>query len=116
MQARIKIYTRIHEPASYAIYRINREFVKRAPEFVEFIENPERADLQIIHCLGAQSLTKIWNDRYVLFQHNLLNADITSFRVWLGIFNAAVMVVSYADLPMMLKAETFQFHLTPWGV
>jgi hypothetical protein len=112
----MKVYARIHEPASFAIYRINREFVKRAPEIVEFVDRPTQADFQIVHCLGAGSLTKIWHDRYVLFQHNFLNADITSFPVWLGIFSQALMVVSYADLPSLLKSERVNFHLTPWGV
>jgi glycosyltransferase involved in cell wall biosynthesis len=116
MTGKLKVYARIHEPAGHVIYRINREFVKRAPESVEFVDYPKQADIQIVHCLGAGSLTKIWNNRYVLIQHNLLNSDIKSIAVWLGIFNRALLVVSYMNLPLILKTNTFNFHLTQWGV
>lgn len=116
MITRLKVYSRIHEPAGHAIYRINREFVKRAPPTVEFVDYVKQADFQIIHCLGAGSLTKIWHKRYILFQHNFLNADISNPNVWLGVFGQAMLVVSYADLPNQLKSTNFQFHMTPWGV
>ena len=53
MTSQLKVYARIHEPASHAIYRINREFVKRAPDTVEFVDHPKQADFQIVHSLGA---------------------------------------------------------------
>jgi hypothetical protein len=116
MSARLKVYSRIHEPLGHVIYRINREFVKRAPEKVDFVDHPRRADLQIVQCIGAGSLAKIWNNKYILFQHCLLSADLASFEVWRGIFDHSLMVVAYIDLPALLKTNTFNFHLTPWGV
>lgn len=116
MRTRIKVYSRIHETVGHIIYRINREFVKRAPEWVEFVDYPKQADFQIVHCIGAGSLAKIWNNKYVLFQHCLLTADLACFEVWRGIFDHALLVVSYIDLPSLLKANGFNFHLTPWGV
>ena len=116
MRARLKVYARIHEPAGYIIYRINREFVKRAPHAVRFVDYPEQADFQIVQCLGANSLTKIWNDKYVLFQYCLYTSDIESLAIWQAIFSQALMVVSYIDIPSVLKAANFNFHLTPWGV
>lgn len=116
MTVAVKAYARIHEPVGHVILRINRELVKRAPEHVEFVDSPKEADFQIVQCLGAGSLTKIWNDRYVLVQHNFLNADINSAAVWLGIFQQALMVVSYSDLPSLIGKNAFNFLLTPWGV
>jgi hypothetical protein len=98
------------------IYRINREFVKRAPEFIEFVDHPRQADFQIIQCVGAGSLTKIWNQRYVLFQHCLSSADIGCHSVWKGIFKEALMVASYIDLPSLLKFSACNFYMTPWGI
>lgn len=98
------------------IYRINREFVKRAPDAVEFVDHPKKADFQIVQCLGAGSLTQIHSRKFVLFQHCLRSADIGSRVVWLGVFNQALMVVSYIDIPSVLNARSFNFHHTPWGV
>lgn len=116
MAFRIKVYSRIREPVGHVIYRINREFLKRAPEVVEFVDYPKQADFQIVHCIGAGSLAKIWNKKFVLFQHCLLSADLENLAVWQGIFEHALMVVSYLDLPHFFGKDAFNFHRTPWGV
>src|SRR5260221_2129354 len=114
MTKSLKVYARIHEQAGHAIYRINRELVKRAPAYVQFVDYVKQADFQIVQCLGAGSLTKIHHSKFVLFQHNFLNADISSFAVWSALFKEALLVVSYTNIPHILKTDNFNFHLTPW--
>jgi glycosyltransferase involved in cell wall biosynthesis len=116
MRSTLKVYACIHETLGHAILRVHRALVKYAPAMVEFVDSPRKAHLQIIECIGAGSLTKIWHKRYVLVQHCLLSADITSLPVWRGVFNSAILVVSYIDIPHILHDKSLPFLLTPWGV
>ena len=90
--------------------------VRNAPPLVVFVDHPSLADVQIVHCLGAGSLTKIRSKRFVLVQHNLLNSDIAHLAIWRAIFQEACLVVSYTDLQSLLNSKTFNFLQIPWGV
>jgi glycosyltransferase involved in cell wall biosynthesis len=99
-----------------AMYRINREIKRTAPQGIEFVDDATRADVQILDVIGTGSLDHLCVRAYVLLQHCYLTTERPEASYWLPIFDAARLVVSYHDLRALTGSDEFAFYRAPLGV
>ncbi len=99
-----------------AMYRINRNLRKYAPEWVTFTANKDEADFQILDVIGKGSIDFLYKKNYAVLQHCFLSSDDASKETWLPIFDNAKLVATYMNLPELIKSNSFNFLRMPWGV
>lgn len=111
----MKVYAEVI-PASLgrAMHRINKNLKRYAPDDILFVDKPEDADIQILDSLEESSLKNVRNKNYVLLQHCIHTASPPE-KPWSYFFHEAKMVVSYLDLPGLIKYDDFNFYRTPYG-
>jgi hypothetical protein len=99
-----------------AMYRINRELRRYAPDGVEFVDDARAADLQILDVIGTGSLEYLRAAEYVLIQYCYLTTERPDGAYWSPIFRGARLVMSYHDLPSLTGDDAFRFYRAPLGV
>lgn len=101
---------------SRAMHRINHHLRETAPSGVTFVDDPGRADLQILDVVGQGSLRYLGCRDYVLIQHGYRTTETPDAAHWLPLFHGARLVVSFYDLPTLTGSDSFPFLRSPWGV
>lgn len=110
------IYADILPPTlGRAMYRINKNMRRFAPEWVTFTEDRDKAELQILDIIGRGSLEYLYKDNYIILQHCFLSSDDSSRETWLPVFAKAKLVATYMNLPQLIGSNSFNFHRIPWG-
>lgn len=98
-----------------AMYRINKNMRKYAPEWVEFTDDKSKAEFQILDVIGKGSLEYLYKDNYAILEHCFLSSDDASKETWMPVFDKAKLVGTYMDLPRLIGSNSFNFHRMPWG-
>jgi hypothetical protein len=102
---------------------------------VTFVDDPARADVQILDVIGIGSLEYLYRpDSYALIQYCFLTTEEPAVNEWLldrttppspsgnrGVFwrdrfERARLVMSYYDLPSLVGSSDFPFYRAPLGV
>ena len=99
-----------------AMYRVNKNIKKYAPDRIEFVDKADDADFQILDAIGKGSLEYIRHKNYVVLQHCYVTTETRSLDVWGDFWKNANLVCSYIDLPNLSKFNEFNFLRIPWGV
>lgn len=116
MDAPLSVYYEV-VPATLGrvMYRINRALKRHAPAWVRFVTSPGLADLQILDAVGIGCFEHLRCRRFVLLMHTWKTSWGGTVE-WLPHFRQADLVVSYHDLPSLVKDASWRFLRLPWGV
>jgi hypothetical protein len=112
----LKVYEVPCNSAGQAFIRITKALRQYAPEGVEFVSNPDSADLVIVHTIGAGEVPDIERhlSKALIMQYCFLTTPWKELD-WSQYWSQAKGVVSYYDLPQYTDRE-FNFIHTPLGV
>jgi glycosyltransferase involved in cell wall biosynthesis len=97
------------------MYRINGEIKKYAPSWVNFVQSPEKADVQILDVIGPGSFEFLYKDKYILMEHCLITANMPSAEYLQERLSKAILVAGYLDMLGYLEFNNFNYFRTPWG-
>jgi len=112
----MKVYANVLPPTmGRVMYRINSAIKRYAPDDVQFVNSPEKADLQILDVIGTGNLRYLTGREYIILQHCYRTAETQDPGFWLPIFRRARLVVSYHDLRELTGSDDFPFYRCPWG-
>lgn len=106
---------------SRAMVRVADALTQHAPVGIEFVNNPDKADLRILHVIShdaieaAREMTKR-GQKYVIIQYCLRTTETPDCDVWADFWRGAALVWSYYDLSEHAKAYGFNFYHSPLGV
>lgn len=107
----LKIYAQPPSHHSQAMFRVTKALKQYAPSHITFVDDPQIADLRVIHAIGIDALLEA--DRpYVAIQYCEQSAGGT-LTDWLPFWKAANFVWSYYDLR---RHGSFDFYYAPLGV
>jgi hypothetical protein len=110
---------------SRAIHRVCNGLTKYAPKEVEFVENIEEADIQIVHVVGEGEVPLILRkpgNKTVIFMYCFLTSTSGAEprEYWKDTYKDALLTMSYYDLPSLMKEKypdfEFSFYRTPVGI
>jgi glycosyltransferase involved in cell wall biosynthesis len=110
----MKIYTMVDDWLGHAFHRIDKAYHDWAPGDIEWVDSPEQADIQIVHIVGKGELKNIKNDNYVVIQHCYVTQDIPEDQLR-ELWESALLVSSFHDLPSYRPEWSFRFYGMPWG-
>jgi hypothetical protein len=111
------VYAEVSPPwMGRVMHRINGEFKRHAPAGVRFTTVPGSADVQVLDVIGSGFVEEVRCKRFVLQVQGFLPGWSPERDFWLDWFTRAELVVSFNDLPEILKSDDFNFLRMPWGV
>ena len=93
-----------------------RGFKTYAPNRIEFIGNPEDADLQILDITRISDKDYLRCDKYILFMHCFGEWSEENPMVYKSLFENALAVYSHLDLASVFPELKHKFIRGPWGV
>ena len=100
----------------HVMHRANAELRRHAPDGVEFVDDVDDADLQILDVIGTGSLEYLAHPDHVLLQHCYLTTETQDPGYWLPRFRGARLVMSTYDLHALTGADDFALYRAPFGV
>lgn len=110
---------------SRGIKRVYDALKRYAPESLEFVLTPEKADLEIIHIFGRHdavkqriSALKSIKRPYAMIQYCLRSTIYPNTRDWIDLWKDAKLIWSYYDLPALCREDGLLFNAIEevfWG-
>jgi glycosyltransferase involved in cell wall biosynthesis len=110
------VYAPVTAGLSPAMNRVDAALRKYAPEGVTFVDQPEQAEVQVLHVIGHGSMPHLRCKRFAMIQYCYLTTENASPSAWLPWFKKADLVMSYYDLFDLTQSEKFNFLHAPLGV
>lgn len=122
---KICFQTQLH--LGFVMHRIEESIKACTPDWVEWVDDWENADLEIVHMIGLGEIKDIHSDplekdkikpkikNYVVLFH-CFDAAGVHIPQWETIFKKANMVYSFHPLDKIYPKLKMNFVLGPWGV
>jgi hypothetical protein len=107
----MKIYEELNKDFGRAFIRISKAFHDYAPECIEFVDSPDKADVNLIHSLGSGELQFMSRPNKVIVQHCYLTGSSEYTKYW----KDSLLTVSFHNLKLYTDID-FNFLSIPWGV
>lgn len=112
----MKVFTMVDDWLGMVFHRVDKAYHDWAPSTVQWVDTPEEADVQIVHILGKGELKNIKNPNYIVIQSCYHTQDIPPTDDGLRpLWENAILVVSFHDLPSYQPNWDFRFHGMPFG-
>lgn len=105
---------------SRGIHRVADALARHAPDWAEVVDDPETADLWVLHVIGHGSMPATLPGDYAMVQYCLRTTEDARPEAWLPHWRGAKAVWSYYDLAGYCRerdaAPDFPFYDAPLGV
>jgi len=116
----IKIYTKVSDEIGYGIKTAVNNIKQSAPDNIEFVDTPNKADYRFVHLIGESELKEFTlpMDRMLVFFYCFKtagSANIPSEELYKDILSKAI-VMSYYPLDEWVTDISFDMIRTPIGV
>lgn len=122
----MKIYLK-PDTSSRGIMRVVKALEDYAPSFVDIVQRPQDADLEVIHVYGRYEAIKQRIKRlqkvgkpYAMIQYAIRSTMHPETSDWMELWNRSKIVWSYYNLPVLSAEdgtyEGFNFYYAPLGV
>jgi glycosyltransferase involved in cell wall biosynthesis len=96
-----------------AFTRISNAFHDYAPDWVQWVDNEDEADILLVHVIGTGEVEWLKKPKpKIIVQHCYFTAgDVPYVEYW----KKALLTLSFHDLAKYVP-DTFSFYAMPWGV
>jgi len=97
---------------SRAMGRVANALKRYAPKGIEIVENPEQAEVQILHAIGSHAARRwVKSPNFIVIQYCYNSAD----HSWKEMWSKTKMVWSYYNLKKILP-DHINFYYSPLGI
>jgi len=111
--ALLRVYTFVDDWLGIAFRRIDAALRQHAPDWVEFVDKVEDADVQILHIVDASQIVNLSHYNLVVFQSVLATEQI-DVTDWADLWAMSRLTVSFHDLSPYTH-RSFNHYSMPLG-
>lgn len=108
---KLRVCTRaIPSHLSRGIHRVANALERYAPDWVEIVQDPDEADVQVVHVIGHGSLEGAEKRDIAVIQYCLQTTEDARPEAWLPTWTRARVVWSYYDLFEYMKQRNVPYE------
>lgn len=111
----MKLFEVFNKDWGKAFYRISAAIRGYSPNWVEWVDSPDKADRSLVHVVGGGEVPYLnaGGKQSIIVQHcyNTASPDVFNYP---GYWEKALITISFHNLPDY-TAKKFNFYRMPWG-